>query len=104
MPAPLLHLGAQVLCSHGGMATPTSPNPRVLLNGQPSVVLSTPYVVAGCALSSSGTPCVSGQWLVAATRVFSQGQPLVLQTSTSTCVPNGTPLLPLVAQTRVLGT
>ena len=67
MPAPLLHLGAQVLCSHGGMATPTSPNPRVLLSGQPSVVLSTPYVIAGCPFNVGGTPvpCVSGQWLVA---------------------------------------
>lgn len=103
MPAPLLHVGAQVLCSHGGIATPTIPNPRVLLNGQPSVLLSTSYVVAGCALNSSGNPCVSGQWLVAASRVISQGQPLVLQTSTSTCVPNGTPLVPVTTQTRVFG-
>ena len=38
MLAPLLHVGAQVLCSHGGLASPTTPNPRVLLSGQPSVL------------------------------------------------------------------
>ena len=32
MPGPLLHLGATVLCSHGGQATPTAPNPRVLVS------------------------------------------------------------------------
>jgi hypothetical protein len=36
-------------------------------------------------------PCVTGQWLVAATRVFSNGQPLVLLDSQAICTPNGTP-------------
>lgn len=104
MPAPLLHVGAQVLCSHGGIATPTTVNPRVLLSGQPSVVLSTPYVIAGCPFNIGGAlvPCVTGQWVVAATRVFSLGQPLVLMNSQSTCIPNGTPLLPVAAQPRVI--
>jgi hypothetical protein len=106
MPGPLLHVGAQVLCSHGGFATPTVPNPRVLVSGQPTVLMSAPYVIAGCLFNVSGAPvpCVTGQWTVAATRVFSQGQPLVLLSSLSACVPNGTPLLPLAAQTRVIGT
>ena len=29
MPGPVLHLGATVLCSHGGQATPAAPFPRV---------------------------------------------------------------------------
>ena len=45
MPGFLLHLGATVLCSHGGQATPTAPNPRVLLSGQPATTLGAPYVV-----------------------------------------------------------
>ena len=28
MPGPLLHVGATVLCAHGGTATPTAPAPR----------------------------------------------------------------------------
>jgi hypothetical protein len=104
MPGPLLHLGATVLCSHGGVATPSAPNPRVLVSGQPTVTMTAPYVIAGCPFNVvAPVPCVTGQWLVAATRVFSNGQPLVLMDSVSVCVPNGTPMLPLVAQPRVVG-
>jgi len=35
-------------------------------------------------------------------RVTSTGQPLVVQTGQAISVPNGTPLLPLVTQTRVM--
>jgi hypothetical protein len=49
-------------------------------------------------------PCVTGQWTVAATRLLSGGQPLVLMDSQSICTPNGTPMLPTVAQMRVIGT
>ena len=105
MPGPLLHVGATVLCSHGGTATPTAPNPRVLVNGQPTVVMSAPYAVAGCPFNVSGSPSpsVSGQWVVAALRVQSNGQPLVLMDSQAVCAPNGTPLMPVAAQTRVIG-
>ena len=37
MPGFLLHVGATVLCAHGGQAQPTAPNPRVLVSGQPTV-------------------------------------------------------------------
>jgi hypothetical protein len=106
MPGPLLHVGAQVLCAHGGSATPSAPNPRVLVGGQPTVVMSAPYLVAGCPFNVGGSPspCISAQWIVAATRVFSNGQPLVLLDSQALCAPNGTPLLPVAAQTRVIGT
>jgi hypothetical protein len=105
MPGPLLHIGASVLCAHGGTATPTTPNPRVLLGGLPSVTLATPYVIAGCPFTTGTNPmpCVTGQWLVAATRVFSNGQPLVLLDSQSICTPNGTPMMPVMAQSRVIG-
>ena len=41
-PGPLLHLGATVLCAHGGQAQPTAPNPRVLVSGQPMVTMAAP--------------------------------------------------------------
>lgn len=105
MPGPLLHVGATVLCAHGGTATPTAPNPRVLVSGQPSVTMTAPYAIAGCPFSTPGgpMPCITGQWVMAATRVFSNGQPLVLMDSQAVCTPNGTPLLPVSAQTRVIG-
>ncbi|HEX8229993.1 MAG TPA: hypothetical protein VF826_11870 [Chloroflexia bacterium] len=106
MPGFLLHVGATVLCSHAGQAQPTTPNPRVLVSGQPTVTLPTVYVVAGCTLpppSAANGPCVTAQWVTSATRLFSNGVPLLLQDSMSVCVPSGTPLIPTVTQVRVSG-
>ncbi|MBC8001535.1 MAG: hypothetical protein H7X97_03010 [Opitutaceae bacterium] len=104
MPGFLLHVGAQVLCSHGGQAQPTVPNPRVLVSGQPTVLLTTPYVVAGCAFPpppAANGPCVTAQWLAGTTRVLSMGQPLLVQSSPAICAPTGTPLIIVVTQPRV---
>ena len=106
MPGPLLHLGATVTCSHLGQATPTSPNPRVLVSGQPVVPLTSMYAVAGCTLPpppGANGPCVTGQYVTSATRVFGSGVPLLLLDSQAICVPSGTPLLAAVAQIRVTG-
>jgi hypothetical protein len=93
------------MCSHAGQATPVAPFPRVLLSGQPAVTLSSPYVIAGCALTGTpNPPCATGQWLVGATRVLAGGAPVASMTGSSTCVPTGTPLVPVSAQTRVLVT
>jgi hypothetical protein len=106
MPGPLLHLGATVLCSHGGQAMPSAPNPRVLVSGQPVATMAAPYLVAGCAFAppAGNGPCVSAQWLVASTRVLVGGVPAVLLDSQAMCTPTGTPLLPVMAQLRVIGT
>jgi hypothetical protein len=106
MPGPLLHVGATILCSHGGQATPTAPTPRVTLNGQPAVTLSCTYTVAGCAMpppSAGNGPCVTAQFVTSATRVLAGGQPVLLQDSQSICTPTGTPLMATVVQSRVIG-
>ncbi len=106
MPGFLLHVGATVMCAHAGQATPTSPNPRVLVSGQPTVTLPTLYAVAGCALPpppSGNGPCVTAQYVTAATRVTSGGVPLLLIDSQAICAPSGTPLIASVTQTRVTG-
>jgi len=105
MPAPVLHLGATVLCMHAGTATPAAPFPRVLVSGQPAVTLTSPYVVAGCALTGSGAPpCVTASWMVGAVRVMAGGSPLLTMVGQSLCAPSGSPLVPLVSQMRVLAT
>jgi hypothetical protein len=106
MPGPVLHLGATVLCSHGGQALPTAPIPRVMVSGQPVATIAAPYAIAGCAFVPPGGngPCVTGQWLVGAVRVLAMGQPLALQTGSSICTPTGTPMMPLVVQPRVIAT
>ncbi|QDQ28997.1 hypothetical protein FNU76_23080 [Chitinimonas arctica] len=104
MPGLLVHIGAQVLCAHGGQAQPAVPNPRVLVSGQPTVLLSTTYLVAGCPFPpppNGNGPCVTGQWLSGTTRVLSNGQPLAVNAGASLCAPTGTPMMAAVTQTRV---
>ncbi len=107
MPGFLLHVGATVMCSHAGQAQPTTPNPRVLVSGQPTITLPTPYVIAGCAFPpppAANGPCVTGQWLTGTTRVTSNGQPLLTNLGSSVCAPTGTPMMAVVTQTRVVAT
>jgi hypothetical protein len=103
MPGFFLHVGATVLCAHAGQAQPTVPNARVLVTGQPTVTMTAPYVVAGCPFNVGGgpSPCITAQWVTGATRVTSNGQPLLLLDSQAICAPNGTPLIIAVTQTRV---
>jgi hypothetical protein len=106
MPGFLLHFGATVLCSHAGQAQPTVVNPRVLVSGQPTVTIAAPYVVAGCALPpppAANGPCVTAQFVTSATRLLSNGQPLLLLDSQAIAVPTGTPLMIIVTQTRATG-
>lgn len=104
MPGFLLHVGATVMCAHGGQAQPMVPNPRVLVSGQPTVTIASPYAVAGCTFPPpAGGPCVTAQYVTAATRVTSNGQPLLLLDSQAVCVPTGTPLVPALTQVRVTG-
>jgi hypothetical protein len=80
------------------------PNPRVTVSGQPTVLISAPYVVAGCTLpppTAANGPCITAQWLSGTTRVLSNGQPLLVQSSQAICAPTGTPLLIIASQTRV---
>ena len=107
MPGFLLHQGATVLCAHAGQAQPTVPNPRVLVSNLPTVLLPTPYVIAGCTLPpppAANGPCVTAQFVTSAVRVTSNGQPLLLLDSQAICVPTGTPLMIVLTQTRVTGT
>lgn len=104
MPGPVLHLGATVLCGHGGQAVPGAPVPRVLVSGQPVVTIFSPHVVAGCAFASPPGPCVSGMWMVGSQRVFAMGLPVAIQSGAGLCVPNGAPLVSPAAQPRVLAT
>jgi hypothetical protein len=75
-----------------------------MVGGQPTVALTGPYVVAGCALPpppAANGPCVTAQWIVGTTRVTSNGQPLLVQSSQAICAPTGTPLIITVTQVRV---
>lgn len=106
MPGPILHTGAVVTCAHGGQALPTAPSPTVFVSGMPVATVAAPWAVAGCGftLPTGNGPCATAQWIVGATQVFANGQPVVIMSGTSLCAPTGTPLLPVSAQTLVTAT
>lgn len=105
----LLHLGATVICTHGGQAMPGGSSARVRLSGQPAVNLTHAYSVAGCPFATpepAPKPCASVQWTSVATRIRMEGQPAILSTSTGITIgPLGTQGVPnaLVQQTRARG-
>lgn len=114
MPGPLLHVGAGATCTHGAPVSVISSNSRVLVSGMPVATLTDTYTVAGCPFQvpiGTGTkpqPCVKVQWLVPATRVLVNGQPVILQTSSGICqsaeqIPQGPPVV-ASTQMRVVGT
>lgn|SRR5574341_1460944 len=104
MPGPILHLGAVVFCGHGGQAVPTAPQPRVKVSGQAAVTVLSPYSIAGCPFTTAPGPCVTGMWVVGATRVFAMGLAVAVPTGSSVCAPNGAPLVAVAAQPRVNAT
>jgi hypothetical protein len=106
MPGPLVTaVGSVVQCSHGGTALAAVPYPRVVLSGQPAVLLTSPFNVAGCSFPpNAGGPCVTGMFTVGTVRVTATGSPLCIVGGMGTCVPTGTPLLAISAQPRVVAT
>lgn len=104
MPGFIVHQGATVLCTHGGIAQPTSVDPCVLVSGMSVVVITNAYAIAGCPLAGTPPPiCTIGQWITSATRVFAGGQPVIVVGSQGLCPPLGQ-LQILSTQTRVSAT
>lgn len=102
MAGTLVQQGATVLCTHGGQASPTTPNPRVKLGGAAAISLAAPWTISACPFPpNSGGPCVTAMWTAGTVRVTSSGQPLVVQTGSATCTPTGVPLQVTATQVRV---
>jgi hypothetical protein len=76
------------------------------VGGLPAATIAAPYAVTGCAFAppAGNGPCVTAQWVMGAVRVTSLGQPVAIMTGVATCVPTGTPLVPVMAQLRVIAT
>jgi len=99
----LVQVGATVICAHGGQAQATSPYPRVMLGGQPSIQMAPPWTVAGCAMPpppAGNGPCVTATFVSGTTRVTGSQMPLLTQSSQGQCVPTGTPATVSVTQVR----
>jgi hypothetical protein len=107
VPGYILHMGATVLCLHAGQAQPMVTNPRVKVGGQPIVTQTSMYTIAGCTLPPPPTangPCVTAQFLTAATRVTAGSIPVLLQDSQALCAPTATGLNIVLTQIRAKAT
>ena len=109
MPGALLHVGAVIMCPHGGQTTVISSNLRVTVMGMPVATMSDQFLVAGCVFNVAGKPqpCIKVQWLAPAARVKVMGQPVVLQASPGLALspeqaPQG-PAIVATVQARVMG-
>jgi hypothetical protein len=100
MPGFVVTLANQVLCTHGGKATPIPPVGRVVVSGFGVFTLAHRYVVVGCLFPAMTLgvqpPCVVGTVFKGTTRVFSLGLPFALlpdSALSSMGLPNPTPLI-----------
>jgi hypothetical protein len=101
MPGPVLHSGTVATCPHGGALSIIAASPRVMVSGMPAAVLTDQGMVAGCVFTlPNGTPqpCVTTRWMVGATRVLANGQPLLINPCVALCmsapqIPGGPPII-----------
>jgi len=111
MPGAIVHVGAAIICPHGGQVTIAPGNPRVLVSGMPVATLADTCPIAGCAFTVSPgkpQPCVQTRWLVPAARVMAGGQPVIVQASVGLClsaeqIPGGPPTV-ISTQPKVIAT
>jgi hypothetical protein len=109
----LVHMGAKIGCFHEpGSVTPATTNNRVFVSGQRVVTMADRFPVVGCPFTLPTTPptnhpCIIIEWTVPASRVFVEGNPVILQDSTGICrsadqAPQGRAKVP-ATQRRVNG-
>jgi hypothetical protein len=99
MPGPIIQVGAQLLCPHGGMITVIPAGGQVTSDGAPLASIAATGVVAGCPnMGPPGlVPCTTVTWTVGAVRVTLNGVPALV--ATSLAVFNSVPPVPGVPAT-----
>ena len=109
MPGEVAHVNALIQCPHVAVAQLITTNARVKVSGQFVALQNDQCTIAGCPFmtGTNPSPCLTVQWLVAATRVKVMGQPVLLKDSTGLCMnpaqaPQGPPQI-TVTQPRVKG-
>jgi hypothetical protein len=107
----VLHTGASATCPHGGVLNIVVASPRVIVTGMPAAILTDQGLVAVCVFTVPGPkpqPCVTTKWIAGATRVTSNGVPLLINPCVAMClsaeqIPGGPPII-TASQTRVIAT
>jgi len=107
MGAPLIQFGCTMMCPHGGQVQVVPSQNKVLLGGQPALLVSDTFLVVGCpfVIGVVPSPCLNVNWTAPAQQVQITGQPPLLQTSVGLAIgptgPQG-PVIVTGVQTRVL--
>ena len=98
------------MCPHGGQVQAVPSQSKVLLDGQPALLSSDTFTVAGCSfmMGTVPSPCMTVTWSAPATKVQINNQQPLLQTSVGLCnsaagAPQGTVIVS-GAQTKVMAT
>lgn len=86
MPA-LLTAASTMMCPHGGVVT-AIPSQTSASAGDPILLGSDTFMVAGCPFNIAGVPnpCLTVQWLVTATRVQAGGVFVLNESSVALCL------------------
>lgn len=111
MPGPVLHVGTTAMCPHAGTLNIVAASPRVMVSNMPVAVLTDQGLVAGCVFTlpnGKPQPCVTTKWILGATRVLANGQPVLINPVVAICqsaeqIPAGPPVIS-ASQTRVIAT
>lgn len=88
MPAPILQLGCQIMCPHGGQCMPVTKNSSVTVGGGFALLSDDQFSIVGCTYTLPGPvvhPCLSISWSQPAEKVKVNGSAVLLQTSTGQC-------------------
>ena len=84
---PILTQASTVMCPHGGMALLTTSNVEAKVDGAAMLLITDRHVITGCPFTTTvPSPCLSIQWVTAATQTSLHGIPLLLQTSVGLCL------------------
>lgn len=111
MPGTVLHTGTTAACPHGGTLSIVAASPRVSVSRVRVAVLTDHGLVVGCGFmlpNGKPQPCITARWITAATRVFVNGQPVLINPLLAVClsaeqIPGGPPII-TASQTRVIAT
>jgi hypothetical protein len=83
----ILTTASTVMCTHGGQATLTTSNSKVLAQGAPALLETDVHPVAGCpfTVGPKYSPCVRIEWSAGAGQVAVGGKPVLTRSSIGKC-------------------
>src|ERR1700750_2803770 len=84
----LLSASAVLMCPHGGTVTAVPSSSKVTLGGDPIVLATDTFTIAGCSfmIGMVPSPCTLVQWQSPALKCTSDGTPLLTTDSVGMCM------------------